>query len=157
MKKKRQKKSKSRSPHLIERLAGSESISNSVTLPSSLLEVDMPAPLLKESASSSSSRLSLDSVNDDAQTPLYVALPMSTDIVSGEARAAASATALVLSASLPTEPSTSEESPLQQDAPHNQNQDADMRTALLSLSKMKDDLEAQNRWKWLCNGGGWVV
>ena len=59
-------------------------------------ETDMPP--IGDSASSSSSRLS---VNDEGNSPMFVALGtggMSYDLISSEAEAAASATALVLSA-----------------------------------------------------------
>ena len=206
--KKKKRKSKSKSPHL-----SNERIENDVehVAPAISSEGDKVVPL-KESASSSSSRLSLDSVNDDGQTPLYVALTTPTDFVSGEARAAASATALVLSASSaplstdqylpaalssnhhPSPPSTtdqhlptllstdqqlqtlstdqqlltplSDNQPLQlhsdqhtpsgdnihrqqvfstDDSERSQSPDNNMRTAMLSLSKMKDSLEAKNR------------
>ena len=179
VKKKKQKKSKSRSPHLVDK-----SVDSAEKVTASSMEMDKPVPF-KESVSSSSSRLSLDSVSDDGQAPLYVALTASTDLVSGEARAAADATALVLSASsapisadqhlLSSSPPTStaiqqDSSPtsppseqLPQDPPSSpphlhsvsppthpedsdcQGSEGSMRTAMLSLSKMKDDIELQNR------------
>lgn len=148
--KKKPKKSKSRSPHLVDDRIPDENSPDHVMTPPISFEVDKTVPL-KESASSSSSRLSLDSVNDDGQAPLYVALTTSTDLVSGEARAAASATALVLSAS--SAPLAAEQysppatSKAQDDSQESQYYtDGNMRTAMLSLSKMKDDLELRNRW-----------
>lgn len=133
-------------------------------------------PTLKESASSSSSRLSLDSITEDGSAPMYVALATANQLVSGEAMAAASATAFVLSASststlppsspshlLAPSPSTSpshlppasEEQEIlaiegaMEDSPQSPNRSSspadEMKTAMLTLSKMKDDLELQNR------------
>lgn len=141
-KKKRPRKPKSKSSHTVdERLDPNHERMS--------LQVDKP----KESISSSSSRHSLDSVSDDGQSPLYVALTIPSDLVSGEARAAADATAMVLSASSP--PPSHEQrspSPLAASLSHEvgdgqqaKGDDSDMRAAMLSLSKMKDDLEFQNR------------
>ena len=155
-KKKKQKKSKSRSPHLH---------GDNVTGNEALHTMSDKSTLHKESASSSSSRLSLDSVSDEGHAPMYVALTTSTDLISGEAMAAANATALVLSASCTPQPHPS---PSPQPSPppsainsiEQQSSTADehvsqdescspgreMRTAMLALSKMKDDLEVQNRY-----------
>lgn len=193
VKKKRPKKSKSKSPHAAE---GSGYLSpyneptlapalpNHDTAPPITLETDKPV-LLKESTVSSSSQLSLDSVNDDGHSPMYVALTTANDFVSGDAMAAVNATALVLSASTPLPaPAKQESSPPKpnttisqagpgdfptisetnsrwgtvpvddegssQQQPANQtgrfSPDSEMRTAMLTLSKMKDDLELQNRY-----------
>lgn len=162
-KKKKHKKVKSQSPQLgTDR--GTERGTSPDHAPSISLEVERT---LIESTSSSSSRLSLDSVNDDRQAPLYVALTTPTDVVSGEALAAASATALVLSASsaslsassapLSTEQcprlatssqrkdSTEPDHGQPSQTPDHGSPVSSMRTAVLSLSKMKDDLEVQNR------------
>ena len=98
----------------------------------------------------------MDSVSDDGQSPLYVALTIPSDLVSGEARAAADATAMVLSASSPPpsheqrSPSPLSSLPASHSSPSHevgdgQQAQGDMRAAMLSLSKMKDDLELQNR------------
>lgn len=188
VKKKKSKKSKSKSPQTV--LQGSvipisEDVPNLEATPvqvedgksvplkesasSSSISGDRPVPL-KESASSSSSRLSLDSVTEDSShAPLYVALATTpADLVSGEAVAAANATALVLSAStvppamVTTEqqpvvssdetsgtvsPSTSEEPTTQQPLTQTGrlSPDSEMRSAMLTLSKMKDELELQNK------------
>ena len=140
---------------------------------------------LKESASSSSSRLSLDSMTDEGSTPMFVALATASQLVSGEAMAAANATALVLSASsgsipapstsppapptLPSAPSPDMGAPaaasdtldvelpraegtdVQESCPHRSPDHSpspsdEMRSAMLALSKMKDELESENRW-----------
>lgn len=135
---------------------------------------------LKESNSSSSSRLSLDSVTDEGHVPMYVALTTpSNGLVSGEVVAAANATAFLLSvssskppAATPDEQSAagvSAENPRVHSAsgsprvqsPHldecgettsqplSQNtsgsSEGEMRTAMLTLSKVKDDLVLENR------------
>lgn len=125
------------------------------------------AGVQKESISSSSSHLSLDSTNEDGQAPMYVALATPSDLVSSEAMAAANATALVLSAT---------SAPLRGDLPGDGNgadgeesaptgmwslqahsvqgptsvhqilpADDEMRSAMLALSKMKDELELKNK------------
>lgn len=164
MKKKKSKKSKSRSPHTVME---EPSLANSDIVPPVALDGDKVVPL-KESASSSSSRLSLDSMTEDGHSPLYVALTTPHDLVSGEAMAAANATALVLSAStapqpvLPDEhspvasaeeasrnvsPSEHEQNYTQQPLGHTERSspDNEMRSAMLALSKMKDELELGNR------------
>lgn len=151
-KKKKQKKSKSRSPHLPSAdITGNETVHN--------MSDKLP---LKESTSSSSSRLSLDSVSDEGHAPMYVALTTSSDLISGEAMAAANATALVLSASctpqphpspphlaINSDPSNEQSSSTDEHVSHDQSRSParEMRTAMLALSKMKDDLEVQNRYK----------
>lgn len=154
-KKKKQKKSKSRAPNLpCDNVTGNETVSNTPSTPDK-------STLLKESASSSSSRLSLDSVSDEGHAPMYVALTTSSDLISGEAMAAANATALVLSASCTPQPHpspspsaiNSDQSNEQQSFSADEHVSHDrsrspgreMRTAMLALSKMKDDLEVQNR------------
>ena len=124
---------------------------------------ERPLVPLKESTSSSSSRLSLDSTNEERQAPICVALTTSNDVASSEAMAAANATALVLSAtSVPLEEQFSvgsnevtsvadgEQFPditTQQLLPSTKQEDNDIRTAMLSLSKMKDDLEYRNKYE----------
>lgn len=159
VKKKKSKKSKSKSPRttVIEEslLGNSEGVP---TLDTLALDSDKPVPL-KESASSSSSRLSLDSMTEDGHAPLYVALTTPHDphdLVSGEAMAAANATALVLSASTPQHTPATQHTPVTsvdevsadavgEKVSTQQSPDSEMRTAILALSKMKDELELQNR------------
>ena len=160
-KKKSKKSSKSKSPRTVledSLIANTAVASNTDVSPAQLEVMDRPVPL-KESASSSSSRLSLDSMIEDGHAPLYVALTTPRDLVSGEAMAAANATALVLSASstgpgpqLSEQPSPSETSPehenLQQprvDTSGRLSPDSEMRGAMLALSRMKDELELQNK------------
>ena len=126
---------------------------------------------LRESASSSSSRLSLDSMTDDGSAPMYVALTTANQLISGEAMAAASATALVLSASSSQLPASSTSPPASpspvlpavlpaaadqelsavgrmdgQQSPNRCSSPSDeMRSAMLALSKMKDELESDKR------------
>ena len=128
---------------------------------------------LQESHSSSSSHLSLDSFNEERQAPLYVALtpspppPPPPGGISSEAVAAASATALVLSATaLPLgkqnmvdrekrEEREEEEGEWESGVPlfkgldvddHKASQDDTMRTAIVALSRMKDELQSRNRY-----------
>lgn len=148
-KKKKPRKPKSKSSHTVDERVDPNHERMSLQLDKPSLQLDKP----KESISSSSSRHSLDSVSDDGQSPLYVALTIPSDLVSGEARAAADATAMVLSASSPPpsheqrSPSPLAASPSHEvgDGQQAKGDDSDMRAAMLSLSKMKDDLEFQNR------------
>ena len=156
VKKKGSKKSKSKSPRGIMEGVVDDPVVNVPDIPQ---EVDKLVPL-KESASSSSSRISLNSVTEDGHAPMYVSLTTSHDLVSGEAMAAANATALVLSASSAPHPSAvtsadpsgnvfsadDEGSSVQPMEAGRFSPDSEMRSAMLALSKMKDELELQNRY-----------
>ena len=107
-------------------------------------EVDTPP--IGESASSSSSRLS---INDEGNSPMFVALGMggmSHDLISSEAEAAASATALVLSATTgqPVESVKSVESGVGGGSAVQMSVE-ELREAVLVLVKGKEELEEANK------------
>ena len=96
----------------------------------------------QESLSSSTSRHSLNSTNEDGgAAPMFVALetgPMSHGLVSSETAAAVNATALVLSATSATTPTQTAALPDSMSA-------GDLREALLVLVRAKDELEDVNK------------
>lgn len=176
-KKKKHRKSKSRSSHT--GLPQPAPVVEESPYVSNHLQEEAPTMTLKESASSSSSRLSLDLISEDGQCPMYVALPkITSDLVSSEALAAADATALVLSAiseplaageeqlavggaqdhpsiidaaltaGTETETLSAQPSTLTQQTSSSPSSESQLRTAMLALSRINEDLKSRNRYRY---------